>query len=196
MHENTKICLNQNRRYHSKCCIDIDLNKLTNKIWVKNQLILNQKNISTFSLIFPKLFRWNIIQLNALGTEIMFDDFKSCASFLTHTDFWRSRIINNDGSVVMLNKILEITPNIKNFEFSFYNDFSMINASTMKNICKLKNLQNLESFILIDIPEVVNVEDLSTFIKNHRNTKIEFHYIYRVSEAYKIQLEALIDSKN
>uniref|UniRef100_A0A914YY61 Uncharacterized protein n=1 Tax=Panagrolaimus superbus TaxID=310955 RepID=A0A914YY61_9BILA len=124
----------------------------------------------------------------------MFNNFKSCATFLTDISFWGSRIINDDGSVVMLDKILEITPNIKNFYIYFNNDFSMIDALSMKNICKLKNLQNLKFFFIGHIPEVFNVEDLSTFITDHPETTIDFDFNDEISEAYKIQLDTLIDT--
>uniref|UniRef100_A0A914YUR1 Uncharacterized protein n=1 Tax=Panagrolaimus superbus TaxID=310955 RepID=A0A914YUR1_9BILA len=195
MYEKTKICLYIDCRHHTKCCINVSLNKLSTKIWVTNILGLDKENILTFSsLIFPKLFRWNNIQLDGFSDNIMYDDFKKVASFLTDFSFWRSQIINNDGSVVMLDKILEITPNIKEFYFSFWDDISMINPATMKNICKLKNLQNVESFRLFHIPEVFNVDDLSTFVKNHQNTKIVFDFVGEISEEYKIQLDALIDT--
>uniref|UniRef100_A0A914YQX5 Uncharacterized protein n=1 Tax=Panagrolaimus superbus TaxID=310955 RepID=A0A914YQX5_9BILA len=115
MHENTKICVYIDCRHHTKCCINVSLNKLSTKIWVTNKLILTKDNISTFSLIFPKLFRWNNIQLIGFSDNIMFDDFKKVASFLNDIHFFGCRIISNDGSVVMLDKILEITPNIKGF---------------------------------------------------------------------------------
>uniref|UniRef100_A0A914XUL5 Uncharacterized protein n=1 Tax=Panagrolaimus superbus TaxID=310955 RepID=A0A914XUL5_9BILA len=64
----------------------------------------------------------------------------------------------------------------------------------MKNICKLKNLQNLRLFVLPSIPEVLNIDDLLPFIKNHPNTKIRFSFNEEISEEYKIQLDALIDT--
>uniref|UniRef100_A0A914XWM4 Uncharacterized protein n=1 Tax=Panagrolaimus superbus TaxID=310955 RepID=A0A914XWM4_9BILA len=198
LYGNTKICLNEDcdgDERKEKCCFDIDFNKFSNKIWVTNNVCLDEENISTFSsLIFPKLFRWNNIQLHGFADNIMFDDFKKVASFLTDISFVGCRIINDDGNVVMLDKIFEITTNIKDFEFCFFNDFSMINAATMKNICKLKNLQNLEAFRLLFIPEIFNVEDLSNFIKNHQNTKICFSFNDGISEEYKVQVDALIDT--
>uniref|UniRef100_A0A914YWF1 Uncharacterized protein n=1 Tax=Panagrolaimus superbus TaxID=310955 RepID=A0A914YWF1_9BILA len=84
-------------------------------------------------------------------------------------------------------------PDVKTCLFCFEGDISMINASTMKNICKLKNLQNLESFALANLPEIFNVEDLSKFIKDRVNTKIQFSFNENISDEYKIQLDKLID---
>uniref|UniRef100_A0AC34GRU9 Uncharacterized protein n=1 Tax=Panagrolaimus sp. ES5 TaxID=591445 RepID=A0AC34GRU9_9BILA len=103
-----------------------------------------------------------------------------------------AQIINDeDGSVVMLEKVLEDVPNVKIFE---YNDFSMINASTMRKINTLKNLQHLESFTLAGLPELFNIEDISTFIKDHPAIKICLSFNYQISEEYKTQLDALIDT--
>uniref|UniRef100_A0AC34FGE5 Uncharacterized protein n=1 Tax=Panagrolaimus sp. ES5 TaxID=591445 RepID=A0AC34FGE5_9BILA len=125
----------------------------------------------------------------------MYNDFKSYAALLIDIDFFKGKIINDDdGSVVMLDKILEATINIKFFEYCFGNDFSMINASTMENICKLKNLQQLEKFSLFGLPDIVNVKDISTFIKNRPAVKIYLSFTDEISEEYKIQLDALIDT--
>uniref|UniRef100_A0A914Z6G1 Uncharacterized protein n=1 Tax=Panagrolaimus superbus TaxID=310955 RepID=A0A914Z6G1_9BILA len=194
MYGNTTICSNEYcfRDDNKKCCVNIDLNKLSSKIWITNKLILDEENISTFaSLIIPKLFRWNIIELNVITMDIMFNDFRICAPFLTDILFWGCRIINDDGNVVMLDKILEIIPHIKNFDFRFKYDFSMINATTMKNMCKLKNLQSISLF---DIPEIFNVDDLSTFIKGHPDTEILFSFKQNISESYRVQLDSLIDT--
>uniref|UniRef100_A0A914Z8P8 Uncharacterized protein n=1 Tax=Panagrolaimus superbus TaxID=310955 RepID=A0A914Z8P8_9BILA len=138
----------------------------------------------------PKMVNGKIVW--ALSNDIMFNDFKNCASFLTDIIFFEYRIINDDRSVVSLDKILEMIPNIKSC--LFYYDFHMIQDATMKNICQLKNLQNLDLFVVANIPEVVNVGDLSTFIKYHADTKIKFSFNDEISDGYKVQLDALIDT--
>uniref|UniRef100_A0A914Z0B7 Uncharacterized protein n=1 Tax=Panagrolaimus superbus TaxID=310955 RepID=A0A914Z0B7_9BILA len=194
---NNRLCSNEycDGEYDETCCFYIDFNKLSSKIWITNEIRLYSDDISTFSsLIFPKLFRWNIIELNVINTDIMFNDFRICASFLTDIFIWRSRIINDDGSVVMIDKILEVTSNIKKFYIKFIDNVSMINTAAMKNICKLKSLQNLKSFNLRYIPKIFNVDDLLTFIKAYSNTKIYFSFYGNISEEYKIQLDKLVDT--
>uniref|UniRef100_A0AC34G3K4 Uncharacterized protein n=1 Tax=Panagrolaimus sp. ES5 TaxID=591445 RepID=A0AC34G3K4_9BILA len=194
----TKICSNDAatcRKKRRKCCIDIDMKKVSCNIWVTDTICLTNENISIFSsLIFPKLYRWKMVHLYSHCSDVLYNEFKSCASFLTEIDFFMARIINDDGSMVMLDKILEDTPNIKTFKYSFGHDLSMINAATMKNICELKNLKHLKTFILSSLPDVLNVEDISTFIKDHPDTTIWLHHSITMSEEYKTQLDALVDT--
>uniref|UniRef100_A0AC34FVV1 Uncharacterized protein n=1 Tax=Panagrolaimus sp. ES5 TaxID=591445 RepID=A0AC34FVV1_9BILA len=197
MRDKTRICINapvkcmENDR---KCCIDIDLEKLSSKIWRTNNLKLSKENITIFnSLIYPKLYRCENIRLFGFSHKFMYDEFKSCASFLTDIHFGDGGIVMDDGSTVMLDKIFEDTPNIKTFKYAS-GDLSMINASTMKNICELKNLQHLETLILGNITDVLNIEDTASFIKGHPNTIILLHFGVEISEEYETQLNVLVDT--
>uniref|UniRef100_A0AC34FKH5 Uncharacterized protein n=1 Tax=Panagrolaimus sp. ES5 TaxID=591445 RepID=A0AC34FKH5_9BILA len=142
------------------------MKKLVYKIWITNEIYLIKETITTFSsLIYPKLFRWENVNVYVNNEVITFNQFKGCALFLTDISFNKAKITKDDGNVVKLDKILEICTNVKNFECFLSNDVSMINASTIKNLCKLKNFQQIEKFSLNGIPEVFNIEDIATFIK-------------------------------
>uniref|UniRef100_A0AC34GPK3 DUF38 domain-containing protein n=1 Tax=Panagrolaimus sp. ES5 TaxID=591445 RepID=A0AC34GPK3_9BILA len=198
MHGKTKLCPNDYKicsENDQKCCINIDMKEFSSKIWITNMLSLENKNISTFtSLIYPKLYRWNIIDLTFYNEDIHLNDFEKFVPFLTDINLHNVRITKDDKIIVMLDKIIEMVPNLKKFEYDLRNDFSMINATTMKNLRELKNLQHLESFILRNIPELFNVEDISSFIKDHPATKISFSFNGQISEEYEIQLDALVDT--
>uniref|UniRef100_A0AC34F0C3 Uncharacterized protein n=1 Tax=Panagrolaimus sp. ES5 TaxID=591445 RepID=A0AC34F0C3_9BILA len=175
----------------TNCCIDIDMDKLSNKIWITNILYLEKENISTFfSSIFSKLYRCQKADLTIHDEVIHFNDFEKCAPFLIGI-----HLHNVPIESVMLDKIIEICPQAKIFEFSFgSNNLSMIDATTMKNICKLKTLHHLELFLLKNVPEIFDIEDISIFIKDHPDTKIFLAFNNQISVEYKIQLEALIDT--
>uniref|UniRef100_A0AC34FF93 Uncharacterized protein n=1 Tax=Panagrolaimus sp. ES5 TaxID=591445 RepID=A0AC34FF93_9BILA len=184
----------KNFHLNGKSCIDIDLKKLLTPIWVTNDIALDSVNISSFaSSIYPKLYRWKKISLNVNIDVIQYNDFKSCSMFLIDIAIQLVKIIDDVGKVVMLDKTLEICPNVQNFEYYDRESSSMINAATMKKICKLKHLYRLKSFDLY-IPEVFNVEDISTFVKGHLNTKIYLDFNGEISEEYKLQLDALVDT--
>uniref|UniRef100_A0AC34FN86 Uncharacterized protein n=1 Tax=Panagrolaimus sp. ES5 TaxID=591445 RepID=A0AC34FN86_9BILA len=194
LHGKTKLCPYDEEECGENdqgCCVEIDMDKLSNKIWITNMLYLENENISTFtSLIYPKLYRCQKANLTIYGEVIQFDDFEKCAPFLTDID-----LHNVQTESVMLDKLIELCPKVKTFKFFFgSNNLSMIDATTVNNICKLKNLQHLESFILWNIPHVINVEDISTFIKDHPAAKILLSFNDPISEEYKIQLEALINT--
>uniref|UniRef100_A0A914PQR0 Uncharacterized protein n=1 Tax=Panagrolaimus davidi TaxID=227884 RepID=A0A914PQR0_9BILA len=63
----------------------------------------------------------------------------------------------------------------------------------MGNILKLQNLKNLEWFLFNDIPESLNIRDLSAFLKNYKDLEITFRFNENISDEYKNQLDALID---
>uniref|UniRef100_A0AC34FL45 Uncharacterized protein n=1 Tax=Panagrolaimus sp. ES5 TaxID=591445 RepID=A0AC34FL45_9BILA len=94
----------------------------------------------------------------------------------------------------MLDKIIESIPNIEEFNYTFGENLSMVTKSTVKNIANLKNLQHLSNLLLWNIPETLNLEDLSLFIKNRINTKFLLTFCDNISEQYKDQLNALIDT--
>uniref|UniRef100_A0AC34FF13 Uncharacterized protein n=1 Tax=Panagrolaimus sp. ES5 TaxID=591445 RepID=A0AC34FF13_9BILA len=207
MHGKTKLCLNvacdgesyddnDDEEYaENDCCTDIDMNKLSSKICLTNTLKLTEKNISMFtSLIYPKLYQYKAINLKLYYDIILFNDFKSCAPFLTDI-YLQGVVIKNNEKIVMLDNILEMVPNVKNFHLNFDGNFSMFDSFTMKNICKLNSFQNLESFILGNLREVLNVEDISTFVKGLPDKKIIFYFTGdELSEEFKIQLDDMIDT--
>uniref|UniRef100_A0A914PD70 Uncharacterized protein n=1 Tax=Panagrolaimus davidi TaxID=227884 RepID=A0A914PD70_9BILA len=63
----------------------------------------------------------------------------------------------------------------------------------MGNILKLQNLKNLELFTFHDIPESLNIRDLSVFIKKYKDVEIEVSFNENIFNNYKNQLDALID---
>uniref|UniRef100_A0AC34GVT2 Kazal-like domain-containing protein n=1 Tax=Panagrolaimus sp. ES5 TaxID=591445 RepID=A0AC34GVT2_9BILA len=196
MHGKTKLCPNECMKCINndhKCCVNIDVKALFSKIWLTNMLELDKKNMSTFTLICAKLYRWKKVDLTFFDRDINLNDFEKCAPVLTSINLC-VRIVKDDGNIVMLDKIVEMVPNLKKFEYSFRDDSSMIGVSTMKNLCELKNLQHLESFILECVPEIFNTEDISTFIKDHPATKMLFSFNNQVSDEYKTHLNALIDT--
>uniref|UniRef100_A0AC35F9Q6 Uncharacterized protein n=1 Tax=Panagrolaimus sp. PS1159 TaxID=55785 RepID=A0AC35F9Q6_9BILA len=88
----------------------------------------------------------------------------------------------------MLEDILESIPHIEEFKLRFKDDFTFV-----PNAKKMVQLKNLDSLVLENIHEVLNVDDLSTFIKNHKNTKIWLCFADGISDGYKARLDALID---
>uniref|UniRef100_A0AC34G0L5 Uncharacterized protein n=1 Tax=Panagrolaimus sp. ES5 TaxID=591445 RepID=A0AC34G0L5_9BILA len=198
MHGKTKICRNKAvecRKQDGKCCIDIDMKKLSTPIWLTEYLKLSKENISTFtSLIYPQLYQCKKVSL-LINKDINFNDFKSCSIFINdYSCFQNGRIIDAVGNAVMLDKVLEMCPNVKYVRYLFGHNLSMFNGATMKKICQLEHLHHLESFTLLNIPDVINVEDISTFLTNHPNRKISLFFAKEISEEYKIQLDAMIDT--
>uniref|UniRef100_A0A914Q427 Uncharacterized protein n=1 Tax=Panagrolaimus davidi TaxID=227884 RepID=A0A914Q427_9BILA len=177
-----------------ECCIKIDLNTITTKIWITHGLYIPFHIQNCIERIVQKNFRFEIISLHVINNDIVFDDLKLLASFAMSVLLDHNSIKYKNGTTVMLDKILELFPsNIKYFSFWFRNDISMVNASTMKNILKLQNLEKIKTFKLHACHDDLNVEDLSAFIKKFKNTQIFFGFASNISPEYEEKLDSLID---
>uniref|UniRef100_A0A914QKF4 Uncharacterized protein n=1 Tax=Panagrolaimus davidi TaxID=227884 RepID=A0A914QKF4_9BILA len=140
------------------------------------------------SLLCSKIYRLEASELLLNGTSILFDDFKILVSSVKDVELFDVDITYNDGKPIMLEDILESIPHIEKFEFHFKADFTFVPSAK-----KMDQLKNLDYFYLENIPEVFNVDDLTTFIKNHKNTKIWLSFADEISDGYKARLDALID---
>uniref|UniRef100_A0A914P5T9 DUF38 domain-containing protein n=1 Tax=Panagrolaimus davidi TaxID=227884 RepID=A0A914P5T9_9BILA len=196
----TKYHISQNERHECiknnlECCIKIDLNKLSTKIWITQVLSIQKHIQNSIATIVQKTFRFEILYLYVEDNDIIFDDLKVLVSSAKSVFLCENSIKYKKGITVMLDKILECLPtNIEIFAFDFgKKDVSMVNASTMKNILELHNLENLKDFVMHDCPDTLSIENLSAFIKKFENTKIYFHFASNISEEYKEQLDFLID---
>uniref|UniRef100_A0AC34G5D1 DUF38 domain-containing protein n=1 Tax=Panagrolaimus sp. ES5 TaxID=591445 RepID=A0AC34G5D1_9BILA len=177
------------------CCVGYDITKITCKFWLTDRLLFGRarrKELNYTSLLRPKVFRCEIKKLEIWDNNVLYDDFKCLASFARIVELLRLKLIHCDGKIVMLEKILELIPNIEEFQYHFDDDYSVITNATVKNILQLENLGNLKSFCLYRIPQVFNIVDLSLFIKRHKDTEIFLHFAGNIIEEHKAQLDALI----
>uniref|UniRef100_A0A914Q7T0 Uncharacterized protein n=1 Tax=Panagrolaimus davidi TaxID=227884 RepID=A0A914Q7T0_9BILA len=189
-HNELRDCIDNNY----ECCINIDLNKLSTKIWITRDILIHTHIQNGIATILQKNFRFEILCLCVYDNDIVFDDLKVLVSFARSVYLFENSIKYKNGTTVMFDKILEcLSTNIEFFSFQFRKDVSMVNASTIKNILKLQNLENLESFYLYECPDTLSIEDLSAFIKKFEYTKIFLHFASNISEEYKEQLDFLID---
>uniref|UniRef100_A0A914PYX4 Uncharacterized protein n=1 Tax=Panagrolaimus davidi TaxID=227884 RepID=A0A914PYX4_9BILA len=189
-----QLCSHDEEPYEDdeECCVSIDINKITSSIWLTKTIdldetypLVNQKDY--YSLLCSKIYRLETSHLYLQGTSILFDDFKILVSSVKHVELSDVDIIYNDGKPLMLEDILESIPHIEIFKLHFKDDFTFVPSAK-----KMAQFKNLHYFYLRNIPEVY-VDDLTTFIKNHKNTKIWLTFADEISDGYKARLDALID---
>uniref|UniRef100_A0A914QZS9 Uncharacterized protein n=1 Tax=Panagrolaimus davidi TaxID=227884 RepID=A0A914QZS9_9BILA len=184
---------NECKNMIEKCCIKIDISKLSSKIWLIRDLDIISDIEDYISMLCSKLFRCEINYFGIMGMFVKFEDFKFMASTAKKITLWDNKINFNDGKSVKLDEILECLLNVEEFDFVFGYNTSLVNASTMANIMKLKNFGNLKAFKLTFIPESLNLNDLSDFLKKYKDTKIWLVFEYDISQGYKDELDELID---
>uniref|UniRef100_A0A914YC63 Uncharacterized protein n=1 Tax=Panagrolaimus superbus TaxID=310955 RepID=A0A914YC63_9BILA len=175
------------------CCITIELNKLASQIWITRHLDINYKRKYYTELLCKKLYRCEINSFRLIGKVIIFDDLKLLVSSVRDIVLWKNSITYKDGSIVMLDAILECFSNIRTFDFDFGDDTSLINPSRASNLMKLQNLGNLKLFTLRQLPEIFAVEDLSAFLKKFKNIHVSLSFNGNISHEYKNQLAGLVD---
>uniref|UniRef100_A0AC34FLZ3 Uncharacterized protein n=1 Tax=Panagrolaimus sp. ES5 TaxID=591445 RepID=A0AC34FLZ3_9BILA len=112
----TEICSNIECRGFGVCCVKIDLKKISSKFWFTNGLYLHDNDTQySFSMLCSKIYRCENSILTLYNQHLMYDEFKFLASSATNVTLGNVKITNNDGSTVMLEKILEAVPKIENF---------------------------------------------------------------------------------
>uniref|UniRef100_A0A914QTL8 Uncharacterized protein n=1 Tax=Panagrolaimus davidi TaxID=227884 RepID=A0A914QTL8_9BILA len=115
---NSLICSNEYlecKKNKQKCCIKIDIKKLKSKIWIIAELDMDYGDKDYVSFILPKFYRCELYHFGLTDKIVMFEDlefFNSAKDLVLH----ETSIIYNDGTVVMLEKILERFPNVEFFE--------------------------------------------------------------------------------
>uniref|UniRef100_A0A914PLX0 Uncharacterized protein n=1 Tax=Panagrolaimus davidi TaxID=227884 RepID=A0A914PLX0_9BILA len=192
---NSRICSNtfdECKKNKRKCCVKIDIAKVSSKIWIMNKLNVKYGPKNFTSVLCSKLYRCEINHLQIWDKVIMFDDLQLLTSSAKEIMFWRNSITYNDGKLVMLDKIIESSSNGTKFYFEFDNDDSTVN-SLVKNIMKLKNLEKIEGFNLANLPESLSIEDISAFFKKYKHAIVAFFFNENISVEYKNQLDFLID---
>uniref|UniRef100_A0AC35FJ81 Uncharacterized protein n=1 Tax=Panagrolaimus sp. PS1159 TaxID=55785 RepID=A0AC35FJ81_9BILA len=195
---NTRICSNINdecMKNNQTCCVQIDLHKLSSKIWLTEVLSALHGTQDFMSFLCSKLFRCEIFCFKAKGKFIKYDDFKSLVSCAKGIYLFKCVIKYNGGNIVMLDKILELFPsNLEEIIVRFPDDISLINASTMASILKLQNLGSLKNFELEGNPGNLNIKDLSAFITKNAHTFIQLCFRQMdIFKDYKNQLDGLIN---
>uniref|UniRef100_A0A914QB54 Uncharacterized protein n=1 Tax=Panagrolaimus davidi TaxID=227884 RepID=A0A914QB54_9BILA len=96
----------------------IKFKNISSKIWVTGaiEIYQNQNEQSRIPSLIPKLYQCENKHLNLSYGNILFKDFKFLASKCDYIWLYDSTVINENDSIVSLEKIIEILPNINDFK--------------------------------------------------------------------------------
>uniref|UniRef100_A0AC34FI99 DUF38 domain-containing protein n=1 Tax=Panagrolaimus sp. ES5 TaxID=591445 RepID=A0AC34FI99_9BILA len=172
-----------------KCCVKTDITKVFSQIWLTEFVTFCYKDINLASKFCSKVFRCEIDEI-LLVKNMTFEDFKFLASNAKKFDLYDFQIIRKNGNLVLLDSILEVVPNVEEFFITFNPDIFVVTAFTLK---KIANLQNLKTLAFYYIPDIFNVDDLSSFILGHKDIHIYISFDSDISVEYGNQLDRLID---
>uniref|UniRef100_A0A914R9R4 Uncharacterized protein n=1 Tax=Panagrolaimus davidi TaxID=227884 RepID=A0A914R9R4_9BILA len=96
----------------------MSLNDTTSKFWVTRKFQFQNvpENFDCqhiISVIIPRIYQHNINYFQLFRANIYFDDFVFLVSKCEAISLWNVTVKNKDGSVVALDKLIEVTPKLK-----------------------------------------------------------------------------------
>uniref|UniRef100_A0A914PYL4 Uncharacterized protein n=1 Tax=Panagrolaimus davidi TaxID=227884 RepID=A0A914PYL4_9BILA len=168
--------------------------KISSKIWITDIIHIYQpytKSDEEYIIPFikPKVYR-NDVKSIEIGIKNMFlDDFIFISSKAETVLLWPFSLINEDGSIVPLEKIIENLSAVKDFEYQLPNDddaTKIITSKTVEELIKIPHFSNLDSFFLnYHVPENFDIENFyENYVKKNKKTKISLVFDTKLSEEY------------
>uniref|UniRef100_A0AC34F1N5 Uncharacterized protein n=1 Tax=Panagrolaimus sp. ES5 TaxID=591445 RepID=A0AC34F1N5_9BILA len=101
---------------------------------------------------------------------------------------------NDDGTLVALEKLVEVLPKLKEFDYFTTTPPGInITSKTVTEILKIPHFLKMEKFSLTDIPEVFDIETFYIYMKTNRLTKFYLSFENKISHAFKNRLQAIVD---
>uniref|UniRef100_A0A914QN90 Uncharacterized protein n=1 Tax=Panagrolaimus davidi TaxID=227884 RepID=A0A914QN90_9BILA len=177
--------LNETQKY-------IDFTNVSNKFWIID--VFDGYHAKTFvSSIIPKLYKCDVKDLRLMDDIITFEDFLLLSSNVRKIALYRNTIKKENGEIVSLEKIVKVLDKLK--FITFVNDFnnSAITLNTVKELLEIPHFSKINDFTLDLIPETFSVDQMFTYLKKNKQTKFRIQFRDTISEAYKIQLEEIVD---
>uniref|UniRef100_A0AC34F4Y4 Uncharacterized protein n=1 Tax=Panagrolaimus sp. ES5 TaxID=591445 RepID=A0AC34F4Y4_9BILA len=101
---------------------------------------------------------------------------------------------NEDGTLVTLEKLVEVLPKLKEFNYFTTTPPGVnITSKTVKKMLKIPHFLNIEKFSLAYIPEVFDIETFYIYMKTNKQTTFRLDFENVISHAYKNRLQAIVD---
>uniref|UniRef100_A0A914PM09 Uncharacterized protein n=1 Tax=Panagrolaimus davidi TaxID=227884 RepID=A0A914PM09_9BILA len=168
----------------------LDLSKLTYKLWITDQFEVQPRaNDNLVTAIMPKLYRCDAKELYISYQVLFFYDLPLLFSSAEEIEFLNVTIKNEDGSIVALEKMVEVAVKAKKFQFYSHTVLTNITSKTFAELVKIPHITNLVHFYLENIPQTF---DLDAFY-NNKTTHYCLKFNDSVSQDYKNRIEAIVD---
>uniref|UniRef100_A0AC34F528 Uncharacterized protein n=1 Tax=Panagrolaimus sp. ES5 TaxID=591445 RepID=A0AC34F528_9BILA len=179
--------------YRDQECIELPT--VLSKFWITDKFgdSLVSLNHNMVSSILPKFYRVDVKELCITRQNISFNDFIFLAFNVEDIRFGHTVVKNEDGSIVPLEKLLALLPNVKNVKIFNNRLSSCITTNTVKELLKLPHFSNIINFQLSNIGESFDIETFFTYMKKTRSTKFNIYFCPLISETFKNHLEEMID---
>uniref|UniRef100_A0A914PDB1 Uncharacterized protein n=1 Tax=Panagrolaimus davidi TaxID=227884 RepID=A0A914PDB1_9BILA len=176
---------------HGWKCIDIK--NILIKCWITKGLYGFTGNNRIVSSLIPKLYKCDAKRLDLLNQIITFDELLFLASNAEEIDFDEVVVKYENGSVVPLEKVVEVLPKIKTIKYSCTPTSPSVTGKTFKELMKIPHFMTLDYFRLSNVPEEFDLECFYIYMKNNVRTKVRLYFGIPLSDGYKIRLNSIVD---
>uniref|UniRef100_A0A914QPT5 Uncharacterized protein n=1 Tax=Panagrolaimus davidi TaxID=227884 RepID=A0A914QPT5_9BILA len=171
----------------------LDIYNISSKFWITEGFYgFTGKNDLVSSLI-PKLYKCDAKMLHLFDQIITSDELLFLASNAEEIDFSEVVVKYADGSVVPLEKVVEVLPKIKTIRYCCTPTSPSVTGKTFKELMKIPHFMTLYSFKLWNVPEEFDLESYYIYMKNNERTKVKLEFGLPLSDGYKIRLNSIVD---
>ena len=139
------------------------IENLGEKFWIYKDLdVCDHRNRFLASSIVPKIYRCDLTCLWLSYQTLSFDEFNVITS--SGSLQWLSLKIttmkNADGSIVSLEKLIELLPNLRTLFYDNVNieDGQAITSETAAKLIAIPHFPKIQCFVITGIPESFNIE--------------------------------------
>uniref|UniRef100_A0AC35EYT8 Uncharacterized protein n=1 Tax=Panagrolaimus sp. PS1159 TaxID=55785 RepID=A0AC35EYT8_9BILA len=178
----------------------LNFKNISPKFWVIETMKIDtfrDTEIVDVNLISPiineKIYKCDARALVIYEQNVSYKDFCFLTSNCSIISFYFAAVINDDGSMVPLEKIIK---NLYKPEMVIYflPSSQIITSQTVQKMIKIPHFSNLEYFKLQNIPENFDIETFYGFIKENKRTKIELEFdADEISNEYRNRIRKIID---
>ena len=140
------------------------MENMVEKLWVTQRLsIFDDQNKFLTSSLIPRIYRCELNCLVMKDQTISFGDFKvfTSSGSLKWLRLDRVLVKNDDGSVVPIEKLIELLPKLRSFEYTNVKTeegFQTITSETAENLIAIPHFPKMKHFDINSIPETFDFE--------------------------------------
>ena len=140
------------------------MENVNEKLWICEALFVNGgQSESLASSIIPKIYRCDLTYMDLSSQMITFADFKLLVSSGSLFDLTLGQTIvkNADGSIVPIEKLIELLPNLRSFSYLNVSDdegLQTITSETAANLVVVPHFPQIESFKIYGVPESFDID--------------------------------------
>ena len=142
----------------------LKIENVKDKLWIHRDLVIHCKYDDFLaSSLIPKIYRCDLVYLRLEYQTLSFDEFKKFTSSgsLKKLELRETTVKNDDGSIVPIEKLIELLPNLLSFDYFNFpgNDgLQTITSETSANLNKIRHFPKMQRFYIYEIPESFDFE--------------------------------------